>query len=60
MTLSELRKRLREDTLSPPALVINSKNVHSPLAIAINSIATGRGTIGARLHLPSEIVPLLP
>ncbi|MCM2492666.1 hypothetical protein ACVCIH_05765 [Burkholderia glumae] len=61
MTLSELRKRLREDSLSPQTIETTvASHVNSPLACAVNAIVTSRDTNGEMLRLPSELMPILP
>ncbi|KVP71076.1 hypothetical protein WJ92_28000 [Burkholderia ubonensis] len=61
MTLRELRKRLREDTLSPQSMQpADAANVNSRLALQIEAIASSRGAAGERLRQPSSLMPLLP
>jgi hypothetical protein len=61
MTLRELRKHLRNNTLSAASLTCaDLTHVNSQIAVRISALATNRDAGGERLQLPSKTVPLLP
>jgi hypothetical protein len=61
MTLRELRKHLRNNTLSAAAATrADTAHVNSQIAVRISTLAANRNAGGERLQLPSKIVPLLP
>lgn len=61
MTLRELRKHLREDTLNARAVALaDESQINSVLACKVASIATHTDSRADRLQLPSHLVPLLP
>ena len=61
MTLRELRKRLRTDTLNQGQRLPTSIGKYdAPLARSVARVASTNDGTTKRLRLPSTLVPLLP
>ncbi|WP_196487241.1 hypothetical protein [Burkholderia cepacia] len=61
MTLTELRKRLSDDTIDAQAIArADESHINSALACRVASISSHADSRSDRLQLPSDLVPLLP